>query len=283
LWPFCVCPREREPDGGRHAWVDLSHRPDRRNSFHPLTLWPALACHDIRSSRASAHGCTPAGPPRLPRGANSLSRMGPIVAGSIAAAALALVLHAFAIAIGLSVSSQARAALKFDRRHQARSTADGPRSLAALFAFPIRRLAKNARPEHDPERLCALGLKQLSKLAGREDSSYVPGTRFCTCALRFAGFNSIRHSGALTTQMDQETKMPIWTKFALSVAIVLGTAATRARAGEGAASTLCIGFVQARSESCVPRAIAKSRAGPTHSTRDPRLCRPCAPSPRPNA
>jgi hypothetical protein len=65
-----------EADGGRHARVDLPHRPDRRNSIYSLTLWPALASHDIRFSRARAHGCIPVGPPRAGGGANFLSGMG---------------------------------------------------------------------------------------------------------------------------------------------------------------------------------------------------------------
>src|SRR5215211_5019052 len=85
------------------------------------------------------------------------------------------------------------------------------RIVAALFAFPIRRLAKTHALNTIPERLCALGPKQLSKLAGREGLKL--RARHEVLYLR-----RIRHSGALTTQMDQETKMPIWTKFALSVA-----------------------------------------------------------------
>jgi len=85
---FLLCgsflPRRRDKQRRlTHAWVDLSHWPNRSDHVHSLALGSALAqlkasCHDIRISRARFRGPTPVigFASCIPGGTNPLSGMG---------------------------------------------------------------------------------------------------------------------------------------------------------------------------------------------------------------
>jgi hypothetical protein len=200
---------------------------------------------------------------------------GPIVAGSIAAAALALVLHAFALAIGLSVSSAAPtwrdasfalvllsglyvvlAALAsyglggylaglMRARASSREDGDLRDGLHGLLAWALatlltaviglataQSLTRLAAPPGGQTGPSTSAMRLRTEAAVKVD--WPKGLKQEVLCFRIPFRRIHQHSSLGRLDDPQETKMPIWTKFALSVAIVLGAAATCARAEGGA-------------------------------------------------